>query len=418
MSVTLREKSLSSGKKSLYLDIYIEGKRWTEFLKLYVSKGRPTHNDKETKALAKVLARERERELAAQNVPAAQAYLNAKRRIDFLNAFRAFGETKVTRDFNSIYKYMLAFAGKKIDLKRLIPDAPLDAQKQVNIAKLKLDLLLPYQKPLDLKHITPEWINSFQSFMKGRVQHNTIVRYTQLISSFFNHAIRQGWTFVNPVAQIPLDKKLKLKQIKRDFLTEHEVKLLLSNRGHINRQAEQLFFMLCFTGLRWSDMHRLCFRQIKLIVHDNRPNDYFFEFTHKKTERLQTLPVVGNGVKILEEIIRERQGLTGDQPVTALPSGPLFPDYFMPGQTNAKSERAYARFQYALKKWKDVVEIPALTSHMGRRSFATMCLSVGIDIRIVQELLGHQRITTTMIYTQVHPTMQQAALLKLPDLAA
>lgn len=68
--------------------------------------------------------------------------------------------------------------------------------------------------------------------------------------------------------------------------------------------------------------------------------------------------------------------------------------------------------RFMIKRYASQANIAThITPHMFRHSMATLLLEEGVDIRYIQNILGHASISTTQIYTKVNPRHQKKILL-------
>lgn len=178
----------------------------------------------------------------------------------------------------------------------------------------------------------------------------------------------------SPVVDIPRAKRQKtLPRV----LSEEEVKRFLSALEVPKHRA--IAFVLYSGGLRVSEAARLKVEDID----SERGQILVRQGKGRKDRYVMLSPVV---LKVLREYVKRER-----------PYHWLFPaghrrDRHITTRTIQKQVKEAAKRAGIEKR---------VTPHMLRHSFATHLLEAGTDLRYIQELLGHIRISTTVLYTHV-----------------
>jgi integrase/recombinase XerD len=212
----------------------------------------------------------------------------------------------------------------------------------------------------------------------------TISRYISSIRSFYNFALNEKETEVNPVENIELPRKPQKLPV---FLTTEEVDRLLEvpdKSTPIGLRDAAMLELLYATGERVSEI-------INLKIEDvNREEGYLLCTGKGSKQRL--IPFGDKAGELLAEY------LLNSRPF--LLKGIASPFLFLSNRGDGLSRKTFWKMikTYRLKAGieKD------LSPHTLRHSFATHLLERGADLRSVQMLLGHSDISTTQIYTHVN----------------
>lgn len=160
-----------------------------------------------------------------------------------------------------------------------------------------------------------------------------------------------------------------------EVLTEEEIIRLLKSVGNLKHKA--ILVLIYSGGLRLSELINLQVIDIK-----KERNSIFVRCAKGKKDRYTLLS--RKALKILQQYYRE-----------------YYPNYWLfEGQDGGQYSKSSVQkiFRNAVKKSNIN---PLATVHTLRHSFATHLLERGVDLRYIQDLLGHSSSKTTEIYTHI-----------------
>ena len=227
-----------------------------------------------------------------------------------------------------------------------------------------------------------EWMLWLYNRPNGAV---TIRRKLAAIRGLFKFLLREGVLTVN-VARLVRTPKAPKKL--PDVMTPEQVNGLIDGvaenrleRPHALRDRA-IFELLYGCGLRVSEL-------AGLNLHDIDRAERWLRVRGKGRKERQ-VPLPGKAAESLERYLAER-AVVRDQPAVFL---------------NHHGGRLTARgIAFIVKLYATYINgDPSVHPHSFRHAYATHLLSDGADLRAIQELLGHARLSTTQKYTQVSLT--------------
>jgi len=215
----------------------------------------------------------------------------------------------------------------------------------------------------------------------------SICRKISTIRSFFKFILREGIVKINPTINLftpKIDRKLPF------FLYLQEInKLIETPPGNtiFGMRDRAILELLYGTGMRVGELVNLNVNDIDLYEKTVRV------FGKGSKERI--LPLGNPSIKAIQEYITGRSLFIKNIPIIKNDLNAFLLNRFG-GRLSARSIR-----RIIIKYMKIAGLNKKVSPHVLRHSFATHLLGGGADLRSVQELLGHESLSTTQIYTHI-----------------
>jgi len=215
----------------------------------------------------------------------------------------------------------------------------------------------------------------------------SICRKISTIRSFFKFLSREGMVDINPTINLITPKIVKKLP---SFLYLEEInKLIETPSGHtiLGIRDRAILELLYGTGMRVGELVNLSIRDIDLYEKTVRV------FGKGSKERI--LPLGNPSIRAVQEYLTSRDIFRKNISLDKIDKNALFLNRFG-GRLSARSIR---RLLIKYMKMADLNK--KISPHVLRHSYATHLLGGGADLRSVQELLGHESLSTTQIYTHI-----------------
>lgn len=248
----------------------------------------------------------------------------------------------------------------------------------------------------DLTNVTPSDIRAFIFHLTklGR-KRGSINRAVCSLKAFFNYMKDVEKVY----KESPADsvKTAKKENTLPKYIPEQEVQSMLTAAAESSLRDRLIIELLYGSGGRVSEV-------ASLRVEDIDFDDAFISL-FGKGDKERSNPIHESCIVLIQEYMKER-GIT---------SGYLFPHKNDPNRHMTREAIGKIVKRLAVKAGLDPSKV---SPHVFRHSFATHMLENGCDMAQVQELLGHEDISTTRIYARITKNSKRSNYMKFHPLAS
>ena len=217
---------------------------------------------------------------------------------------------------------------------------------------------------------------------------NTINKSLSALRSFFKYLLREERVEVDPARLVSNMKKGKRLPT---FIRESEMDRLFEyypfSDDYMGYRDRTLLLLLYHTGLRAAELLALCPSDLDLLQKQLRVTG--------KGNKQRIVPFGDELRETLELYLEERTAYFADTPHA--------PQLFLNPQGRAYTYAALRKMVH--QTLSAVTTQTKKTPHVLRHSFATAMLANGARLEAIQQLLGHESVATTAIYT--HTTLAE-----------
>ena len=232
-----------------------------------------------------------------------------------------------------------------------------------------------------IESCTKKDILTYISSING-LEVNTVNRHISSLKSFFNYLVDESIIKVSPMEEV---SSLKSPKKLPKYLSISEVNKLLNIplNSEFDYRNKAMLELMYATGLRVSELVSIEYSNIDFENSIIRING------KGKKERIIPLGEIASYyLKVYLNDYRSK-----------LLKKNTYNQVFLNNHGKPITRQG---FNYILENIRELTDIEKeITPHVLRHSFATHLLEGGADIRSIQEMLGHENISTTNIYTEV-----------------